>query len=166
MKNIFKASLLLVVFAAMTASCAQDYMETAPESSTSPATIFATTGNAVLAVNGICKMMTTQYWSVQGLNGEGSIKTWWGNFGNDLQRCNHTGWSGVWNHQYNENATARYASYPWYYYYKIIGNANQILENIEAAEGPENEKQFIKAQALTFRAHAFTMLAWNYLLAR
>lgn len=162
MKNIFKFTLLLVAVAAMSVSCAQDYMETAPESSTSPATIFETTGNAVLAVNGICKMMTTQYWSVQGLNGEGSIKTWWGNFGNDLQRCNHTGWSGVWNHRYNEDASARYASYPWYYYYKIIGNANQILENIDAAEGPDNEKQYIKAQALTFRAHAYTMLAMNY----
>ena len=162
MKKIFKVSLILSAIAILSVGCAEDYMETAPESSTSPATIFASTDNAKLAINGICKMMTTQYWSVQGLNGEGSIKTWWGNFGNDLQRCNHTGWSGVWNHRYNEDATARYASYPWYYYYKMIGNANQILENIEEAEGPDNEKAFIKAQALTFRAHAYTMLAVNY----
>ena len=163
MKKIFKVSLILSALVVLSVSCAKDYMETAPESSTSPATIFSTTENAVLAVNGICKMMTTQYWSVQGLNGEGSIKTWWGNFGNDLQRCNQTGWATVWNHQYNENASSRYATYPWYYYYKMIGNANQIIENIDNAEGPDNEKQFIKAQALTFRAHAFTMLAWNYI---
>ena len=163
MKKIFKSFFLLAALVAMSVACSQDYMETAPESSTSPATIFSTTGNAVLAVNGICKMMTSQYWSTQGLNGEGSIKTWWGNFGNDLQRCNHTGWANVWNHQYNEDASARYATYPWYYYYKMIGNANQIIENIDNAEGPDSEKQFIKAQALTFRAHAFTMLAVNYI---
>ena len=162
MKKIFQVSLILSALLMLSVGCAQDYMETAPESSTSPATIFSTTENAVLAVNGICKMMTTQYFSVQGLNGEGSIKTWFGNFGNDLQRCNHTGWAPLWNHQYNENASSTYCTYPWYYYYKIIGNANQIIENIDDAEGPDSEKQFIKAQALTFRAHAFTMLTQLY----
>jgi len=162
MKKIFKASLFLAALALLSIGCAKDYMETAPESSTSPATIFATTENAVLAVNGMCKMMTTQYQSTQGMNGEGTIKTWYGNFGNDLQRCNQTGWAPLWNHQYNENASSTYCHYPWFYYYKIIGNANQIIENIDNAEGPDNEKQFIKAQALTFRAHAFTMLTQLY----
>jgi hypothetical protein len=163
MKKIFLSSLMLAVFLLAGTSCSKEYLETRPESSASPATIFETTDNAVLAINGICKLMTTQYWSVQGLNGEGSIKTWWGNFGNDLQRCNHTGWATVWNHQYNDSANGRYASYPWWYYYKIIGNANQVIANIDNAEGPEAEKQFIKAQALTFRAHAFTMLAEMYI---
>ena len=163
MKKIFVYSLMLSAFLFSGTSCTKDYLETVPESSYKPETVFATTDNAVLAVNGLCKIMTTQYWSVQGLNGEGSIKTWWGNFGNDLQRCNHTGWASVWNHQYNESANGRYASYPWWYYYKIIGNANQIIENIDNADGPEAEKQFIKAQALTFRAHAYTMLAEMYI---
>ncbi len=162
MKKIFKASFLLAAFVALTVACSKDYMETSPESSTSPATIFETTENAVLAINGMCKMMTTQYLSTQGLNGEGTIKTWYGNFGNDLQRCNQTGWAALWNHTYNENVSSIYLYYPWYYYYKIIGNANQVIENIEEAEGPTNEKQFIKAQALTFRAHAFTMLTQLY----
>ena len=162
MKKIFNISLILSAIAILTVGCAKDYMETKPESSTSPATIFETTGNAVLAINGMCKMMTTQYLSTQGLNGEGTIKTWFGNFGNDLQRCNQTGWAPLWNHQYHENVSSTYCTYPWFYYYKIIGNANQVLENIDNAEGPDNEKQFIKAQALTFRAHAFTMLAQLY----
>ena len=163
MKKILISSLMLAALLFTGISCSQDYLETLPESSAAPATIFETTDNAVLAINGLCKLMTRQYWSVQGLNGEGSIKTWWGNFGNDLQRCNHTGWATVWNHQYNESANGRYASYPWWYYYMIIGNANQVIENIDNADGPEAEKQFIKAQALTFRAHAFTMLAEMYI---
>jgi hypothetical protein len=161
MKNIIRISL---VFAALSlaASCAKDYMETAPESAVSPATIFSTTENCDLAINGMCKMMTTQYWSQQGLNGEGTIKTWYGNFGNDLQRCNQTGWAALWNHTYNEQVNSSYLCYPWYYYYKIIGNANQVLENVDNAEGTEGERQFIKAQALTFRAHAYTMLMQLY----
>jgi len=162
MKKFFKVFFLSVTILSIGVSCSKDYLETSPESSTNPATIFETTDNAVLAVNGICKMMTTQYLSTQGMNGEGTIKTWYGNFGNDLQRCNHTGWATLWNHKYNENVSSIYLYYPWYYYYKIVGNANQIIENIDGASGPDAEKQFIKAQALTFRAHAFTMLAQLY----
>ena len=160
MKNIIRFS--LIIAALSLAACSKDYMETAPESAESPATIFSTTDNCNLAINGICKMMTTQYWSQQGLNGEGTIKTWYGNFGNDLQRCNQTGWAPLWNHTYHEQVNSSYCCYPWYYYYKIISNANEVIANVDNAEGTEAERQFIKAQALTFRAHAFTMLMQLY----
>ncbi len=161
MKNIIRISLCAVVLT-LAAACAKDYMETTPESSVSPATIFSTTDNVKLAINGMCKMMTTQYLSTQGLNGEGTIKTWYGNFGNDLQRSNQTGWASLWNHTMHESVNSTYLVYPWYYYYKIIGNANQVIENVDNAEGSEAERQFYKAQALVFRAHAYTMLMQLY----
>jgi len=161
MKNIIRISLILAALS-LAAACSKDYMETAPESAESPATIFATTDNCNLAINGMCKMMTTQYWSRQGLNGEGTIKTWYGNFGNDLQRCNQTGWAVLWNHTVHEDIDTWYVCYPWYYYYKIISNANQVIENVDNAEGTEGDRAFIKAQALTFRAHAYTMLMQLY----
>ena len=161
MKHIIRISLIAAALS-LAVACEKDYMETAPESSTSPATIFSSTTHVPLAINGLCKMMTNQYLSTQGLNGEGSIKTWYGNFGNDLQRCNQTGWAALWNHTYNENVNSTYLIYPWYYYYKLIGNANQVIENVDNAEGSEAERNFYKAQALTFRAHAFTMLMQLY----
>ncbi len=161
MKNIIKISLCAITLV-LAAACAKDYMETTPESSVSPATIFSTTDNVKLAINGMCKMMTTQYLSTQGLNGEGSIKTWYGNFGNDCQRSDQAGWASLWNHTMHESVNSTYLVYPWYYYYKIIGNANQVIENIDGAEGPEVERKFYKAQALVFRAHAYTMLMQLY----
>lgn len=162
MKKIFKVSLFSAALLLMGVACNSDYLDTAPESSTSPATIFESTQNAELAVNGLCRIMTTQYLSTQGMNGEGTIKTWYGNFGNDLQRCNQTGWAALWNHTYNNSTNSIYLLYPWYYYYKLIANANQIIVNIDEADGEEADRQFIKAQALTFRAHAFTMLTQLY----
>ena len=161
MKNIYRISLLAATIS-LAAGCSKAYLETAPESAESPATIFSTTENCELAINGMCKMMTTQYLSTQGLNGEGTIKTWYGNFGNDLQRCNQTGWAALWNHTYNEQVNSTYLIYPWYYYYKLINNANQVIENVDNAEGSEAERQFYKAQAYVFRAHAFTMLMQLY----
>ena len=161
MKNIFRISLVIAALS-LASACNKAYLETSPESSVSPATIFGTTENCQLAINGMAKMMTSQYLSTQGLNGEGTIKTWYGNFGNDLQRCNQTGWAALWNHTYNEMVNSTYLIYPWYYYYKIIGNANMVIKNVDDAEGPEAERKFYKAQALVFRAHAYTMLMQLY----
>jgi hypothetical protein len=44
----------------------------------------------------------------------------------------------------------------------IIVNANLSINYIDDAEGLESEKQFIKAQALTFRAYSFFMLSQLY----
>jgi len=160
-KNILRLTAVLAALS-LAAACSEDYLETAPESSTSPATIFETTKNAELAINGICRAMSNQYLGTQGMNGEGTIKTWYGNFGNDLQRCNHTGWASLWNHTYNELTTSKYLYYPWFYYYKIIGNANQVIVNIDGAAGEEAERQFLKAQGLVFRAYSYTMLTQLY----
>ena len=161
MKNIIRFSLCAAILA-FAVACDKEYMETTPESSTSPATIFSSTTNIPLAINGLSKMMTSQYLSTQGLNGEGTIKTWYGNHGNDLQRSDQAGWASLWNHTMNESVNSTYLIYPWYYYYKIIGNANLVIENVDNAEGPEVERQFYKAQALVFRAHAYTMLMQLY----
>lgn len=162
-KNIFKSILFAGLAGLMMVSCSEDYLETAPQSATAPATIFETVDNAKLAVNGLSKMMTTQYLGTQGMNGEGTIQSWYANFtGNDFQKCNQTGWAALWNSTYNEKSTSSYDYYPWFYYYKIVGNANQIICNIDEAEGSEAEKGFVKAQALVFRAYSFFQLSQLY----
>ena len=42
------------------ASCGSNYLDTVPQSSTGTATIFETTQNAKLAINGICRLMVNQ----------------------------------------------------------------------------------------------------------
>ena len=144
-------------------SCGSDYLETAPEDKMGTSTVLGTTGNAALSINGICKAMTNQYLSTQGLNGEGSILNWYGTFtGNDGQKCNQTGWAALWNSTYHLRKSSIYLYYPWFYYYKLVGNANGIICNIDNAEGTDAEKAFLKAQALTFRAYSFFRLAQLY----
>jgi len=153
----------LAGFGFLLSSCADDYMDTMPESSTATGTLIENTENAKLAINGICRLMTNQYLSTQGMNGEGTIKTWYGNYpGNDFQKCNLTGWSSIINGIYHERNTSSYDYYPWFYYYKLIVNANAIIVNMEAMEGTESDKNYIKAQALTFRAYSYFMLSQLY----
>ena len=158
-KYIFLLSIAALGFTA----CEKDYLETAPEDQMGTATILSTTGNAALSLNGICKAMSNQYLSTQGMNGEGTILNWYGTFtGNDAQKCNQTGWAALWNSTYHLRKSSVYLYYPWFYYYKLISNANGIICNIDNAEGSDADKAFLKAQALTFRAYSFFRLAQLY----
>lgn len=160
MKKIFKVYILL---AALTvSSCSKEYLDTKPTNATGASTVFETTKNAALAVNGLAKMMTQQYLSSQGFNGEGTIKMYYGNYPGNHFFVDLPGWASLINHERNEDNAVIYGYYPWYYYYKIIANANSIITRVDNAEGPDNEKQFIKAQALTFRAYSYMMLAQIY----
>jgi hypothetical protein len=158
-----KKILYIAASALMLTSCAGDYLDTEPQSSASTSTILENTDNAKLAVNGIARLMVTQYLSTQGFNGEGTIKTYYANYpGNDFQKCNLTGWSSMINSIFHERSTSVYDYYPFYYYYKLIGNANAIICNIDNAEGTEEDRAFIKAQALTYRAYSYFMLSQLY----
>ncbi|MDR0394533.1 MAG: RagB/SusD family nutrient uptake outer membrane protein [Tannerella sp.] len=161
MKKIMKYFYIAVIALFLNA-CASDYLDTTPTASIGTPTVFETTENAKLAINGIAKLMTRQYLSSQGFNGEGTIKMYYGNYSGNHFFVNLPGWAAIINSQYNENTASIYLYYPWYYYYMIIGNANAIIVNIDQAEGPDSDKQFIKAQALTYRAYSFMMLAQIY----
>ena len=149
MKNIILKAALAVLAGLLTCSCAKEYLDTLPEDATSPGTIFETTTNAKLAINGLSRLMTKQYMSNQGYNGEGTIMSHYGNWpGND--------------HEAHDQVSYYVDIFAWFYYYKLINNANQIILNIDNAEGSESERQFIRAQARVFRAYSYFMLSQIY----
>ena len=158
-----KINIVIVLFTIFwLQACNKNYLETSPTSATSPATAFATTGNAALAINGLAKMMTMQYLESQGFNGEGTIKMYYGNYPGKDFYLNLPGWAPIINSTFNESTTSIYCYYPWYYYYKIIANANTVIAKIDGATGTDAERAFIKAQALTYRAYSYMMLLQLY----
>lgn len=161
MKKVLKNILIVSAIASLSA-CKKDYLTANPTDAMATDVVFSTTQYAKLAVNGLAKIMTQQHLGTQGMNGEGTIKMWYGNYPGNHFSLNLGGWSVITNHQYNENVTSIYLYYPWYYYYKIIANANAIINRIDAAAGPDSEKALYKAQALTYRAYSFMMLAQLY----
>lgn len=165
MKTIFKYMAAVLAGSLVLASCSKDYLNTVPTGSTSPDTTFATTENAAQAINGICQMMVTQHqYYGQGFNGEGTIKLLYGEYpGNDFCFPQYApGWSPIMNQEFMKRTTSMYLHYPWYYYYILISNANSVIAHIHEAAGEDAEREFIKAQALTFRAYSYTMLVQFY----
>ncbi|EKB04478.1 hypothetical protein HMPREF9711_01807 [Myroides odoratimimus CCUG 3837] len=143
-------------------SCSDDYLDTYPTNSTSPNTAFKTTKNVEMAVNGLARIMTTQHIGEQGYNGEGTIKLFYGEYTGNNFRRDQTSVSSLMNGLLFDNSASTYTYYPWHYYYLLITNANAIIANVDGAEGPVNEKKYLKAQALTYRAYSYTMLLQLY----
>lgn len=164
-KSIIKYTLWAAVSLFSLSSCSSDWLATNPTDSASGEEMLSNTDNAKLAINGICRIMINQHAAYrQGFNGEGAIKMYYGEYlGQDLNYPYMApGWSPLMNGTMNENNSTIYDTYPWYYYYLIIGNANTIIAKIDEASGDEATKQFLKAEALTFRAYAFFRLSEIY----
>jgi hypothetical protein len=153
-----------MIISLIAVSCSKDYLNTTPSGSTSTETIFKTTGEAALAVNGLGKLMTMQHLQAQGFNGEGTVKMYYGNYQGKHFTVNMPGWAVIINSDYFRNLDDIYDYYPWYYYYSITGNANTVILNIDKALGTDSEKKYIKAQALSYRSYAFMMLSQLYCL--
>lgn len=163
MKNIFK--LLLIAAGLLTlGSCSDDYLKTAPTSSTGTSTIFETVDNMKLAVNGMYKCMTQQMsYFGQGYNGEGTIKYYLGETaGNDFQLANFSMNTYLGNNSYHINPDSGWILYPWWYYYRILTNANAVIVYGPDAEGAEDEREHLIAQAKVMRAYCYMMLSQRF----
>ncbi len=161
--KLFAGSLLAGMM--LVSSCAGDYLDTAPTDSTGATDAVSTTANAMKALNGIAKIMTTQHsYFGGGFAGENNIMIQYESYPSENYNYNYyaSGWSPIFNQEFHTRTNSIYDAYAWYYYYTIAGNANTILANIDNAEGTEAERNFVKASALTFRAYAFEKLVHYY----
>ncbi len=161
MKYMSKLVAGLLTVAALTISCEHHFLDTAPTAATSTATAFSTTSTVKMAVNSLAELMCTQHSAyTQGCCGENRIRSIYEEYMSQEFRYNRfaPGWATWVNGtEYTVNNNS-YGTYPWGYYYEIIANANSIILNVDGAEGSEAEKKFYKAQAMTFRAYAYTQL--------
>ena len=154
MKRSLYTTLFIAALTLFFASCSEDYLDTVPTDQVSAVSAFETTGNAMQALNGIHRLMYSQHNSRQDQAGEGSINIYRDMLGEDLvMTATGNGWYNniyKWVDHRSETAASGYA--PWYFYYRLMANANMIINNIDNAVGPQEEKDIIKGEALIYRA--------------
>ncbi|OLY94663.1 hypothetical protein BUE76_04945 [Cnuella takakiae] len=152
---------LPLVAAAMT-GCKKEYLETQPTDNVSAETVFTTTQGAYVALNGTYRTQFTSYNA--GNFGQKSFDLVNDLMGNDM--VVHTAGYGWFNTDYNYTAGASAASTQrsdrvWWHYYRVINNANRIIDGVKRATGTDAEKQDLKGQALGLRAHSyFNLINW------
>ena len=155
----------ILASATLLASCGSDYLETKPTASVSSTEAVATTDMAYKALNGIARCQTTQHYAfTQGFAGENAIIRLYENLPSQNYNYNYyaPGWTPIHNQTFHNRTSTIYDAYAWYYYYQLIGQANRIIAHIDAATGSDEDKKFIKASALAFRAYSYEKLIHYY----
>ena len=148
----------------MLPSCKDDYLSLEPVTYLSEEDALGTVDRAQMVLESLVTSMNTPYSSMDfnGNIGEAYVNSVCNDyFGPDMT-------SGLWSYyitQYNwenfDSDRAYVNIIPWTYEYNLINQANIILQYIDDAEGDEAQRAFIKASALTFRAHAYQkLLGW------
>ena len=168
MKNkILISGIAAVLTAGMFASCSSDYLQVDPVTEVSSATVQNTPEGAQSAMNGLCGAMFTIYSDFANNllpNGEGTLMIFYGDvMGQDYfsyffeKRAPFV----MTLNRFRDNQTWLCA-YPWGYCYNLIAQANTILQGVDGITTEVEKMQFIKAQALTIRAHAYFRLLQLY----
>lgn len=157
MKKINQYS--LYVFALMLlamSSCKKSFLDTFPTTAVSASDALASTQNAYAALNGIHRILYTQY-DGQPQGGEGAAMIIRDLMGEDMIYTNPGGrmdFAGFIQYIDHRNVNSGNMRFVYRMYYRIIANANVLINGIDGAVGPDSDKKIIKGQALVYRAWA------------
>ena len=158
MKTKYKILTFSFIFALALglSSCSEDFLQTVPTDSVSTEIALGSTDNMMLAINGMHRTLYAQNPEIVRYYAGQQYVIPLAEFaaGDALHSSTGNGWfrSAL---QWNSftDATNNDVTYPWWYYYNIIGSANNII-NAAADLQPSDELNNVLGQAYTYRAWA------------
>ena len=153
-----------LVFALLFTSCEEAYLDTTPTASIDAGSAYSTTKNAAAAINGIYRSFIVRYLSSQGHSGHPAMMIILDHMGEDMiigttaasWHVGETRWTA---HRSDVNTMAQF---PYELYYRIIGNANIGIANLDKAVGPAADRNALKGEALALRAFGYFNLVQLY----
>ena len=160
MKKYISALFLFIIM--FSTSCNKSFLETKSTSSVDQATMFKDTKTELMAINGIHRIMYEKgdYAPKMGYQ---YYMLWMDFLGEDLvytksnaQFMTETNWTR------HRDPISQYPRHIHEFLYKIIANANMVIENIDGAEGTQEERDYIKGQAIFYRGFAHFALVQLY----
>lgn len=166
-KKILYNGFAALVLAGSLVSCDSDYLQVDPVTDLGTNVIADDIAGAKVALNGLCRAMYDGYDVGANQNiGETYINTvfndtfgpdYFGNLTSNYFTATNFNWGAM------TNTNTWYTQVLWMYPYNLINQANQIIVAVnDATAGSEAEKNFVVAQALTIRAHAYIKLLQYY----
>lgn len=163
MKKYIYSLITILVFAISVSSCKKDYLETVPTDALSADVVTSSADNMLLSLNGIHRSLYIRYNS-QGEGGIGGIMIQNDMLGEDLVMT--AAGNGWYNNCYkwvdHTNPNDADDLYPWRVYYRVISNANVLINGWENASGDPADINAIVGQALAYRGWAHYQLVQLY----
>lgn len=153
-KNLVYSLVLAIVLGL--SSCSEDFLQTVPTDAVSTDIALGSTDNMMLAINGIHRTLYAQNPDIVRYYAGQQYMIPMADFaaGDALHSATGNGWfRGVAQWTSHTDATSNDVLYPWWYYYNVIGSANNIInaaDNLQMSDDLHN----ILGQAYTYRAWA------------
>lgn len=147
---------MLGVAALTLSSCKKEFLDTFSSTAVAAADAVSSTNNAFAALNGIHRLLYVQY-DGQPQGGESAAMIIRDLMGEDIVLTRSNGRLDFVGHvRYidHRNVNSSNTRFVFRLYYRVIANANVLINGIDAATGPQSEKDMIKGQALVYRAWA------------
>lgn len=161
-----KSKLIIAAIFSITimGGCKKTFLDTYSTTAVAASDALASTKNAWAALNGIHRIMYTQY-DAQPQGGYGAIMVIRDLMGEDAIYTRTGGRQDFVGHirwQDHRNVNSGNSRFIYRMYYRLISNANVLINGIDGAEGPQIDKNYIKGQALVYRAWAHFELVQYY----
>jgi hypothetical protein len=151
---------IMITFSA----CSSDFLETTTSEGISSVAAVKTSDNLMNIINGIHRDMYVRSPYGQGYNGQTGNIVMFESMADDLvHTATGLNWHIAavrWLEQDVETSAA--TNYPWRFYYKIINNANVVIEGGPAATGDATIKDKAIGEAYAYRAWAMFQLVQIY----
>ena len=153
---------ILSVSSVLFVSCSDSFFETSPSGDLTGSEAYSTTSNINAVVNGTLRYLMENATS-QDNPGYGAILLTQEVMGEDaIARDGVYGYRDSYPYRDPYDNTTRRALFFWTLQYKIIDNANNIIAKVDAAQGTDEEKKYLKGQAYALRAFVYLNLVRQY----
>jgi len=158
MKTKYKILTFSLIFAITLGlgSCSEDFLQTTPTDSVSTDIAMGSTDNMMLAINGIHRTLYAQNPDIIRYYAGQQYMIPFAEYaaGDALHSTTGNGWfRSVLQWQTHTDATTDDVSYAWWFYYNVIGQANNIINASDALQ-MSDDLHNILGQAYTYRAWA------------
>ena len=161
-KSIYQSFFYTLIVALLFSSCSDDFFETSPAGDLTGSETFATTTNIDALMNGTLRYLMESSTS-QDNPGYGAIMLSQEVMGDDaIARDGVYGFRDSYPFRDPYDNTTRRALFFWSFQYKVIDNCNGIIANVDQAQGTDDEKKYLKGQALALRAFVYLNMVRQY----
>ncbi|TPG38122.1 RagB/SusD family nutrient uptake outer membrane protein [Flavobacterium pectinovorum] len=163
MKSNYIKQVLFIIISAFLGSCSADFSEKRPTEFVDYDGATKTTENLMTLLNGIHRSLYITYETNQNESGLGGLMQQTDIVGEDVVFPVTNGWFLLvynWSGLSSENSQD--IRFPYRTYYRIIRNANTIINATDVAIGSVADKNIVKGQALLYRAFCHFQLVQLY----
>jgi len=153
-----------IAFALLLTACSKSYLETTPTDRVPTDQALTNTDGCWKLLNGIHRILYTPQMGRQDMVGQGANMMLMDMMGDDITINSTNDWflaPYLW-YQSHRNKTSATVYFNYFFYYEIINNANLLIDNVNAAIGPDADKKAILGQAYAYRAWAYFQMVQLY----